>query len=180
LFKWAERQPVGYQQLAEEGYMLLAERLRSDEEKDVIRAVLEAHMPGARLDPASLYRVPSEMIGKLERSLILSGNAAAARIVWTESFQRMFSLVQRCIRHKEPVLLIGGTGCGKTSVCQVLAALVEQDLRILNLHEHSETADFLGGLRPLRDRAVRAAVVIRTVTDLLKVSFFFFFLLLLL
>ncbi len=32
LFKWAERQPVGYQALAEEGYMLLAERLRTEEE----------------------------------------------------------------------------------------------------------------------------------------------------
>ena len=168
LFKWAERQPVGYQQLAEEGYMLLAERLRSDEEKEVIRTVLEAHMPGAKLDPTSLYRVSPEAIAKLERALVRSGNTSAARIVWTESFQRMYSLVLRCIRHKEPVLLIGGTGCGKTSVCQVLAALFEQDLRILNLHEHSETADFLGGLRPLRDRALRGSMVIQAVLELLK------------
>jgi midasin len=168
LFKWAERQPVGYQQLAEEGYMLLAERLRSDEEKRVIQSVLEAHMPGARLDPASLYRVSPEAIAKLERSLVESGNASASRIVWTDSFQRMYSLVLRCIRHKEPVLLIGGTGCGKTSVCQVLAALFEQDLRILNLHEHSETADFLGGLRPLRDRALRGAIALQAVAELLK------------
>ncbi len=39
LFRWAERRPNGYQQLAEEGYMLLAERLRRDDEKNVIKEV---------------------------------------------------------------------------------------------------------------------------------------------
>ncbi len=165
LFKWAERQPVGYQQLAEEGYMLLAERLRSEEEKLVIKTVLEAHMPGARLDTSLLYRMQPAVISALEKCLSRSRDSGASRIVWTDSFQRMFSLVQKCIRNKEPVLLIGGTGCGKTSVCQVLAALLEQDLRILNLHEHSETADFLGGLRPLRDRAVRGGAAMRSVAE---------------
>jgi len=35
LFRWADRQPETVQQLAQEGYMLLAERLRNDEEKSI-------------------------------------------------------------------------------------------------------------------------------------------------
>ncbi|MEW5309894.1 MAG: hypothetical protein WDW38_001740 [Sanguina aurantia] len=80
------------------------------------------------------YSVPS----------VLSG------MVWTRSMQRMFTLVDRCLRHSEPVLLVGETGTGKTTVCQLLALLRSQHLHILNCNQHTEAADFLGGFRPTR------------------------------
>ena len=44
LFKWAARGAVTYQQLAENGYMLLGERLRSLEERSVVQKALESVM----------------------------------------------------------------------------------------------------------------------------------------
>lgn len=44
LFKWAGRGAVGYQELAENGYLLLAERLRTQEDRAVVRQVLEKQM----------------------------------------------------------------------------------------------------------------------------------------
>ncbi len=44
LFKWANRGAVTYQQLAENGYMLLAERLRSQAERDVVQKALQSVM----------------------------------------------------------------------------------------------------------------------------------------
>ena len=44
LFRWAERGAVGYQQLAECGYMLLAERLRNLDERLTVRQSLERVM----------------------------------------------------------------------------------------------------------------------------------------
>ncbi|RKP17819.1 P-loop containing nucleoside triphosphate hydrolase protein [Rozella allomycis CSF55] len=41
LFKWAERNPNSYQELAEIGYMLLAERIRDVDEKGIVKKVLE-------------------------------------------------------------------------------------------------------------------------------------------
>lgn len=58
--------------------------------------------------------------------------------------KRLFNLVEHCIRHSEPILLVGDTGCGKTTVCQMLALFLRQKLHILNCHQHSETADFIG------------------------------------
>lgn len=49
-------------------------------------------------------------------------------------------------------MLIGATGAAKTTVCQLWAELFHQKLHILNCHQHTETADFLGGLRPIRGR----------------------------
>lgn len=37
-------------------------------------------------------------------------------------------------------------------VCQVLSLLLDQPLRIINCHQHTETADFIGGLRPVRGK----------------------------
>ncbi|ORX33952.1 P-loop containing nucleoside triphosphate hydrolase protein [Kockovaella imperatae] len=44
LFRWAERGAIGYEQLARDGYMLLAERARNEEDKVVIKEVLEGVM----------------------------------------------------------------------------------------------------------------------------------------
>jgi len=37
LFRWAERHPADYQELAHHGYMLLAERLRNPEEQLIVK-----------------------------------------------------------------------------------------------------------------------------------------------
>ncbi len=139
-------------------------------QKVVIRQVLEAHLPGAKLEPDRMYALPPATLQALSAALQADQRFAGQRIVWTRSFQRMYVLVKQCLRHKEPVLLIGPTGCGKTSVCQILAALTELELRVLNLHEHTETADFLGGLRPLRNRAQRASNLCRALGALFEAA----------
>lgn len=58
----------------------------------------------------------------------------------------------RCVQHSEPALLVGDTGTGKTTVCQMLALMRGQRLHIINCNQHTETSDFLGGFRPVRYR----------------------------
>lgn len=58
--------------------------------------------------------------------------------------------VCRCLEGMEPVLLVGETGTGKTTVCQMAALMRGQRLHILNCNQHTETSDFLGGFRPAR------------------------------
>lgn len=71
-------------------------------------------------------------------------NVVQCSVIWTKSMQRLYFLVERCYRVKEPVLLVGETGGGKTTVCQLLSILMGQKLRILNCHQYTETSDFLG------------------------------------
>ena len=59
-------------------------------------------------------------------------------------------MVCRCLQSMEPVLLVGETGTGKTTVCQMAALMRGQRLHILNCNQHTETSDFLGGFRPAR------------------------------
>lgn len=68
--------------------------------------------------------------------------------------RRLYVLVARALRFNEPVLLVGETGSGKTSVCQAYAEAVGRRLQTVNCHQNTETADLLGGLRPIRNRAI--------------------------
>lgn len=58
--------------------------------------------------------------------------------------QRLYFLVERCYKLREPVLLVGETAGGKTTVCQLLSTGLGRNLHILNCHQFTETSDFLG------------------------------------
>jgi midasin (ATPase involved in ribosome maturation) len=38
-------------------------------------------------------------------------------LIITQNLKRLAVLVHKCLQNKEPVLLVGETGCGKTSLC---------------------------------------------------------------
>ena len=82
----------------------------------------------------------------------LNSDDEFSHLVWTYAMRRLAVLVGQAVRFVEPVLLVGDTGCGKTSVCQYLAGR-ERKLMTINCHQYSEGSDFLGGLRPVRNHA---------------------------
>nr|KAF6506495.1 midasin AAA ATPase 1 [Rousettus aegyptiacus] len=132
--------------------MLLAGRVRKQEEVAVIQEVLEKHFK-KKLCPQSLFSKENvlKLLSKLSTQ-ISTLESKFSHIVWTESMRRLAMLVGRALEFCEPVLLIGDTGCGKTTICQVFAALANQKLYSVNCHLHMETSDFLGGLRPVRQK----------------------------
>ncbi|XP_019393298.1 PREDICTED: midasin isoform X2 [Crocodylus porosus] len=161
LFRWAERYRMAeqtekdydwLQHLANDGFMLLTGRVRKQEEADVIQSVLEKHFK-KKLYPYSLFS--EESVRKLlaKSSTQMSLVREFGHIVWTQGMRRLAVLVGRALEFGEPVLLVGETGCGKTTVCQIFAALANQKLYSVNCHLHMETSDFLGGLRPIRQRS---------------------------
>ncbi|RIA85786.1 P-loop containing nucleoside triphosphate hydrolase protein [Glomus cerebriforme] len=147
LFRWAERGAVGYQELAEQGYMLLAERIRKPDEKLVVKQVLESVMK-ITINEHKMY----DCSNLEEFKIYVSSRHGKADIVWTKSMKRLFTLVSQCLKFNEPILLVGETGCGKTTVCQMLAKVENKELHIVNCHHSTETADLLGGQRPLRNK----------------------------
>jgi midasin len=46
--------------------------------------------------------------------------------------------------HKEPVLLVGSTGSGKTSLVQKFASLMNQNISVYNFNDQSESCDLIG------------------------------------
>ena len=139
LFRWANRKiGAGEQALGEEGFLILAERMRTQHERDTIREIIEANLKCKIRGNFLLdgFEVPSVDISQ--------------DIVWTKAMKRLYMLVKRCIEHREPVLLVGETGCGKTTVVQLLSKVFSKELLMVNCHYNSESSDFIGSLRPKR------------------------------
>lgn len=148
LFRWAERKPSTYQELAEHGFLLLGERCRKEEGRQIVKDVIES-VTKTVISEDELYKPSHWPFVNKYYNLIHDGTIDEFKIVWTASMQRLFTIVGICLKHLEPVLLVGETGSSKTTVCQLWSALMGVPLRILNFHQHSEAADFLGSLRPV-------------------------------
>jgi len=141
LFRWAMREAVGYEELAANGYMLLAERVRKEDEKLVVKQTLEKVMK-VKLDMDAHYK-------KLENEALMNTSSS---IVWTKAMRRLAVLVFTSIKYQEPLLLVGETGCGKTTICQIIAEYLGKELITVNAHQNTETGDILGAQRPVRNK----------------------------
>lgn len=67
----------------------------------------------------------------------------------TTHAKRLLEQIAVAVRHKEPLLLVGETGIGKTTVVQQLAESLGHQLVAVNLSQQSEAGDLLGGFKPV-------------------------------
>lgn len=152
LVKWANREPQSADDVLKQGFMLIAEKLRTESEKSVILDILST-VCKVKWSPDELFSLSSDLRNAFEmmkfKQLSVVGVSGFAV---TESLKRTWNLVWTAFEHAEPVLLIGEAGCGKTMVVQLLAAYQSKQLKILNCHQSTETSDLIGGYRPVRGR----------------------------
>lgn len=163
LFRWGNRYtladnslPSTYdwnQHLVEEGYLVLTSKIRHISDVDIIINALFKQFR-KRVDEKKLFGELNEFTSQVTKHILekLVAQNIDSKIVWTVNMRRMAVLAAKAIEFQEPVLLVGPTGCGKTTICQTLANnMANTKLHILNCHMHTEGADFLGGLRPFRE-----------------------------
>jgi midasin len=66
----------------------------------------------------------------------------------------MLERVAAAVLNKEPLLLVGETGVGKTTAVQHLATHLDKKLVPFNLSQQSEAGDLLGGFKPVNARSL--------------------------
>ena len=82
--------------------------------------------------------------------------------------RRLYVLVSEALRNDEPVLLVGETGSGKTTVCQIIAKMLDTKLHIVNAHQKMETGDLIGAQRPVRNRKLAETQLANELISVLK------------
>src|SRR3981189_528493 len=87
LFRWAERDAMGYQQLAENGYMLLAERARREDDKIAVKKIIESGMK-VRIDEKTIYGLQNPDVDF--PSFLGCSIPSSCQLVWTSAMQRLF------------------------------------------------------------------------------------------
>ncbi|CAK7271995.1 AAA ATPase midasin [Sporothrix epigloea] len=146
LFRWALREADNRDQIACHGFMLLAERVRDEEERMSVKSVIETIFK-TKIDLESVYGPGGN--SDLRR---FEAEEKLQKVVWTKAMRRLFVLVTQALKNHEPVLLVGETGCGKTTICQMVAEAAGCELHIVNAHQNTETGDLIGSQRPVRNR----------------------------
>ncbi|KAH6610699.1 midasin, partial [Trichoderma cornu-damae] len=162
LFRWALRNADTREEIAAHGFMLLAERVRNEEERTAVKGVIEKVFK-VGLNPQDLYS--AELAPELKH---LTHRPNAQGVVWTHAIRRLYVLVSRALQNNEPVLLVGETGCGKTTVVQLLAEVLGRQLHIVNAHQNTETGDIIGSQRPIRNRGAILEALDADVTEVLR------------
>ncbi|XP_059060931.1 midasin [Achroia grisella] len=140
------------QHIADEGYLILAGKVRQTDERTIIEEVIEKHLK-RKVSPVnlfSLHQATSPVTKSILETILNNQLEEFSHVVWTYNMRRLAILIAKAFAFDEPVLLVGETGCGKTTICQILATLTKCKLLSVNCHMHTESSDFLGGLRPVR------------------------------
>ncbi|XP_050684574.1 midasin isoform X2 [Leptidea sinapis] len=140
------------QHIADEGYLILAGKVRQVNERNIIEEVIEKHIK-RKIDPENLFTLhenTSAVTKSILETILNNQLPEFSHLVWTYNMRRLAVLIAKAFSFDEPVLLVGETGCGKTTICQVLAAMSGRSLLSVNCHMHTESSDFIGGLRPVR------------------------------
>lgn len=138
------------QHLVDEGYLVLSSKIRNAHEVEVIETTLYKVFT-KKINVENLFSL-HDKTSMVTKDLLeaIAHHSEYKNIVWTLNMRRMAVLTGKALEFNEPVLLVGQTGCGKTTICQISSDIAKKQLRILNCHMHTEGADFLGGLRPYR------------------------------
>uniref|UniRef100_A0A6P6YJ38 Midasin n=1 Tax=Dermatophagoides pteronyssinus TaxID=6956 RepID=A0A6P6YJ38_DERPT len=132
--------------LANQGFMLLAGRVRQKDDVILIEEILEKIFK-CKISQEELFYSNEK---KFESKTDIFSNT----LVWTNAFKRLGTLIKEAIEFEEPILLVGETGCGKTTICQYFSSINQKTLKIINCHMNTESSDFLGSLRPNRNACI--------------------------
>ncbi|EEA08139.1 uncharacterized protein CMU_010870 [Cryptosporidium muris RN66] len=195
LLRWGNRlaKNIDKYELLIQGFFLIGERIRNEEDKvevaqillkncqllniklnDILSATIKEYEyeeldkknSNRRKKPKLAITNESSIysfLNKLQEPIKLLKESR--NIIMTDTFKRMARLVNYCIEFDEPVLLVGPTGCGKTTICQEFASAKGRRLYVINCHQHIEAGDMLGSLRPSRDAATQLRQELRNLLN---------------
>ena len=163
LFRVADRLPRTLSELAMGIFELIGERQRDPADKQLVAEIIAKSLglkafsiAVAEQEYAIRVRPIQNMIAQALKADGDGTNSTFLQkfqdIVWTPSMIRLFALLFTSISNGESPLLVGVSGAGKTTSVELVAAIMAQQLVQINLHKHTESADFIGSLRPLRSR----------------------------
>lgn len=71
------------------------------------------------------------------------------KIVYNSYSSRLLEKIAICVVLDEPCLLVGDTGCGKTTMVQHCAEIFRKKLWVYNMNPNSDAIDLIGGFKPL-------------------------------
>ena len=146
LIKWGHRIDIEIVEIAYEGYFVIAESLRNETEKIVVKNIIEDVFK-IKIDLNKYYldyikkELPQFFNFDVNSTMIHN------KIYLNNDIIRVICLMHKALIKNEPVLLVSETGCGKTLISEAYCNAINKKFIEINCHENIDTSDFLGSLR---------------------------------
>ena len=100
------------------------------------------------------FTVGRASLVKKETTKQVSRGLPSLNYAFTRHAVNLLEEIAICVLHNEPVLLVGETGCGKTSTIQYLATKCGHRFSAINMSQQSDVTDLLGGFKPVDFRQI--------------------------
>ncbi|KAL0265582.1 UNVERIFIED_CONTAM: hypothetical protein PYX00_011294 [Menopon gallinae] len=139
LFRWGGRRLETVGDVCNEGLMLLRERLRTDSDRSVVDRVF-THVFGT----GAIDAYERSLVERFEQMAGRAGAALDSGFMFTASFKRLLVLLVSAWNSKEPVLLVGDTGTGKSRMVEAAALLIQRPTVTISMHGSADNTDFVG------------------------------------
>jgi midasin (ATPase involved in ribosome maturation) len=106
-------------------------------------------------------RVSLARVGKSLESLRANSESQGHNFAYSRQVLQLLEQLSTCVSLNEPVLLVGETGTGKTTSVGQLASLLRRTLIVVNMSQQSDSADLLGGFKPVDIKTLVAPILDR-------------------
>ncbi|KMV65714.1 AAA ATPase [Encephalitozoon cuniculi EcunIII-L] len=155
LFKWSGRIPTCMDEVCFLGMSMIYERQREPEDRVRVGQVFSESFGEASVERYKKVIAGKEekcegerMAGKcdvtLREAFLVIEKLYAGNFVLTDTFRRLINLMILAWESKEPILIVGETGIGKTKACDIASSVFKTRLITLSMHRGIESSDFIG------------------------------------
>ncbi|KAG5860613.1 AAA ATPase [Encephalitozoon hellem] len=149
LFKWSSRVPRSLEEVCFLGMSIIYERQRESRDRKWVH-----HIFSESFGKANVERYERMITGEEKECLedLLGGKGIdftferfhRRNFVLTDTFKKLINLVFLAWKCKEPILIVGETGIGKTKACEIVSSVFETKVVTLSMHKGIESSDFIG------------------------------------
>lgn len=91
-------------------------------------------------------------------------------LIYNAYTKRIIEKIATCLMHGESCLLVGDTGCGKTTIAQHVAELFGKKLHVYNLSQGSDAMDLVGGYKPVDMKILIKKLLQKYLKSLIRIA----------
>jgi midasin len=162
LLKWADRisklegtKPMD-QLIADEGADIYLDRLKTPADKESVLKIMQLNLKKApTMDvPAMIEKPDAETLKIGDNTIKVNSEGGPfvpgedANLVPVPTTMKTLDKIARCVMMDEPMLMVGPTAAGKTSMVRYMAKNTNNNFRRFNLEHQTDVSEFIGGWIP--------------------------------
>lgn len=131
----------------------------------------DIELKGSRIKLGRLGLLPLDIfLEKSSSQPVVEPPKPNTSLIYNAYTKRIIERISGCLIQDESCLLIGDTGCGKTTIAQHVAEIFGKKLHVYNLSQGSDAIDLVGGYKPVDMKTLIRKILQKYMKNLAKIA----------